>query len=332
MTKYSPETHSQRTLDDALDKLLEHTARRVRDGLRSKHTLKMQSVHAHWMADLPLPAEQAEQLGAARLGAVRLQAFTAPALLDLIEYFRTSGGAGGRSLSLPSTAKRKCTLGRALRLAVERGELAVLPQLPEIGMPPLRPRIRILRDYAELRLLLGALPLRRAEWVSLAVWSCQRPGDVARMKWSDVDLRSATPSMIIRSTKTRKPWGIRVACPRPLVSTVTARLSRLQDAGMPPAPGDPLVEPWPNVSRVLPLVCVRNGLPPLSAMSLRHTGISWMVRRTGLTRAAQEWGGWSDWSMLSRFYAHALPGGLEQAAEELSSIVDEDAGGALTNT
>jgi integrase len=332
MPTYSPKTHSQQTLSQALGKLLEHTARRVRDGVRSQHTLRMQSWHVGWLAELVLPAELAEQLGAATLGAVRLDAFTAPALLDLIEHFRTHGGVGGRPLSLNSTAKRKSTLGRALRLAVQRGELATLPQLPEIGMPPMQPRLRVLKTHAELRILLAALPIHRAEWVSAAIWTCQRPSDVDRMKWGEIDLGSPTPSMIIRSTKTRKPHGMRVKCPLPLVDVLLARRARLAAEAMPPAPSDPLVDPWPNVSRVLPLVCVRHGLPPLSAMSLRHTGFSWMVRRIGLTRGAQEWGGWSNFTMLSRFYAHALPPGLAQASDELASIVDDEAGGAPPNT
>lgn len=326
MRNYPPTQQSQRTLSHALAKLIEHTARRVRDGIRSPWTLRMQAVHAKWMEQVRLPVELAAKLGAAVLGDVPIAAFTTPTLVDLIEHFRTAGGVGGRPLSLNSTAKRKCTLGRALRIAVERGELASLPLMPEIGMPPLRPRLRILRDYAELQVVLAALPLRRAEWVSVAIWTCQRPGDVERMTWADVDLEATPPAMIIRSTKTRRPHGIRAKVPRTLVQTLQARFSRLQEAGKPPAPSDPLVDPWPNVSRVLPLVCVRNGLPPLSALDLRHTGFSWMVRRIGITRAAQEWGGWSDFSMISRYYAHALPAGLEHASDELASIVDDDTG------
>lgn len=327
MQTYPAHNSSQRTLEHALEKLLEHTAVRVRDGLRSPHTtLKMQHWHVGWLNRLMLPAELAAQLGAPRLGDVRLEAFTPPRLLTLIDHFRTVNATGRGLLSLKSTAKRKSTLGRALRLAVQRGELAAMPLMPEIGLPPLRPRMRVLKTHAELQVLLAALPLRRAEWVSLAVWTCQRPGDVGRMRWSDVDLRSATPSMIIRSTKTRKPHGIRAKVPSHLVQMLTARLSRLERAGTPPVPSDLLVEPWPNVSRVLPLVCVRNGLPPMSALDLRHTGFSWMVRRKGITRAAQEWGGWSDFLMISRFYAHALPAGLEQASDELASISDEGPG------
>lgn len=279
-----------------------------------------------WMLDQELPAIVLGFEGdiPVRLADVPIATLTPPALVGLIEHWHARGGREGGALSLKTVAKRKSTLRRALAIAVERGELERVPDFPEIGMPPLRPRVRVLRNMVELRQLLGALPLRRQEWVGVALWTCQRPGDTERMCWSDVDIRSATPSMVIRSTKTRRPSGFRVKMPAPLVSVLRARLDRLEGAGALPAMTDRLVERWPGVSKTLPLVCVRNGLPPMSAMDLRHTGISWMVRRTGLTVAAQHWGGWSDFAMLQRYYAHALPAGLDQAADELSSMAAND--------
>jgi len=320
----NPPNSQQSTVALALVRLLEHTRRRVRDGIRSGHTFEMQARHAAWLTDYPLPAVLADELGVRRLGDAPIAALTPPVLLALVDAWRVAGGVGGRPLSVATVAKRKSTLGRALRLAVQRGELGAMPQMPEIGQPPLRPRQRVLRTHAELRQLLAALEPRRADWVSVAVWTCQRPGDVERMRWSDVDLHARVPAMVIRSTKTRRPHGIRCKVPQPLVHALRERLARLEAAGTPPSPTDPLVDPWPGVSRLLPLVCVRVGLPPMSAMDLRHTGFSWMVRRRGITRAAQEWGGWSDFDMLSRYYAHALPPGLDQAADELASIVDDE--------
>jgi len=314
------------TVRRALELLLEHTGRRVKDGLRSPATLAMQEAHAAWMLDQELPAaifgDPIDVLVA--LADVPIASLKPPVLVALLEHWHSFGSQEGGALSLKTVAKRKSTLRRALAIAVERGELDRMPDFPEIGMPPLRPRVRILRNVVELRQLLAALPLRRQEWVSVALWTCQRPGDTERMCWSDVDLRSATPSMVIRSTKTRRPSGIRVKMPAPLVSVLRARLDRLEGAGSSPAPTDRLFERWPGVSKTLPLVCVRLGLPPMSAMDLRHTGISWMVRRTGLTVAAQHWGGWSDLAMLQRYYAHALPAGLDQAADELSSMAAND--------
>ncbi len=333
MPTYTPPRSSQLvqveqlTVAQALELLLEHTARRVRDGVRSPWTLKMQELHARWIAEQLLEPGILE-LGAERvtLGKVPIAALTPPRLVSLIEHWRIAGRLEGGELLLGTVAKRKSTLRRALKIAVERGALDRVPDFPEIGLPPLRPRVRILRDYSQLLLLAGALPLRRAEWVHTALWSLQRPGDTERMVWSDVDLRSSTPSMLIRSTKTRRPIGMRVKMPAPLVQVLGARLDRLTRAGTPPAATDPLVDRWPGRSRVLPVVCVRIGLPPMSAMDLRHTGISWMVRRTGLTVAAQHWGGWSDFSMMQKYYAHALPPGLDQASDELASMAANDNG------
>lgn len=315
-----------KTLRQAVELLLEHTGQRVRDGVRSAATLAMQEKHAAWMLDQELPGATFGRPGGktVRLADVLLVAFTPPVLVKILELWHSCGGQHGEPLALRTVAKRKSTLRRALAIAVERGaDLDRVPDFPEIGLPPLRPRQRILRSMADLRLLLGALPIRRQEWVQVALWTIQRPSDTERMFWSDVDLRSATPSMVIRSTKTRRPLGIRVKMPAPLVLVLRARLDRLVGAGAPPVPTDKLVDRWPGVSKTLPLVCVRLGLPPMSAMDLRHTGISWMVRRTGLTVAAQHWGGWSDFSMMQKYYAHALPAGLDQAADELASMADE---------
>lgn len=290
------------TLGDALSKLLEHTALRVRQAVRSPATLRMQEFHVRAiLVDLPPAMAVAE-----------------------IDHELVAGVAErwGQTLALRTVAKRLSTLRRALRLCVVRGDLDRLPPLPEIGLPVWRPRVRVLRTFEEYRRLVMALPVRRGEWVSLAIFSCQRPGDTERMRWSDVDLGSPTPWMMIRSTKTRRPDPIRVKIPTPLVSVLARRFERLEEAGATPRPTDLLVDPWPGVSKLLPVVCVRIGLPPMSAMDLRHTGISWMVRRTGLTRAAQEWGGWSDYNMMTRYYAHALPAQLDQAADELASMAE----------
>lgn len=295
-------------LGHALERLLEHTDQRVRNGVRAPGTLKMQRHHAGWLIE--------------RLGAERpLVELTSANVHELAERWLATGGAGGRPIKLKTLAKRLSTLRRALRLAAVRGEIDRMPLFPEIGLPPSRPRNHVLQTHRDLLRLCDALPIDRAEWVQLAVWTCQRPGDVERMTWADVQVSAGT--MLIRSTKTRKPFGLRVTMPTPLMRVLEARRDRLTAEGQPPQATDALVRPWPNRSRVLPLVAVRIGLPPLTAMSLRHTGFTWMVRRLGLTRAAQEWGGWSDFATLSRYYAHALPAQLEQAARELESIVDE---------
>lgn len=302
-----PQSRQSLNLRRALELLLEQTAHRVRQGVRAAATLDMQESHVKFLL---------EELGADR----PLTEITYQLVIELGERL-------GRRLSPRTVAKRLSTLRRALRLAVACGELAAMPMFPEVALPPWKPRERILRTFAEYKRLCAALAQRRADWVAVAVWTIQRPGDVERMCWSDVQLSDdrlqCGPSMLIRSTKTRKPSPMRVKMPAPLVQVLQARLGRLSAAGAPPQGSDRLVDPWPGVSRTLPVVCARIGLPPMSAMDLRHSGISWMVRRTGLTVAAQRWAGWSSFTMMERYYAHALPAQLGQAADELSSIVLE---------
>lgn len=307
----TPFSGASPSLRRALERLLAHTGQRVRAGVRAAGTLTMQEAHVRWLL---------ERLG----GECLLESLTSRKLHELAEQWHVSGGVGGRPISLKTLAKRLSTLRRALRLAAVAGEIDRLPLFPEIGLPPMRPRLRVLKTVSELRRLMAALPQERADWVALAVWSCQRPGDVERMTWADVGF--GPPSMVIRSTKTRRPFGIRVKMPSPMVQVLRARNERLAAAGRPPLPSDPIVRPWPNRSNVLPVVAVRIGLQPLSAIDLRHTGFSWMIRRTGITRAAQEWGGWSDFAMLSKYYAHALPPQLTEASDELASMADNDNG------
>jgi len=305
-----PPPPAMATLGRALELLLGQTRQRVVDGVRSAATLGMQESHARWLE--------------ARLGAdYELELLTGLRLIELSEAWRARGREDGRPLTLSTLAKRLTTLRRAVRLAVQRGELDDMPIFPEIGLPPWRARQHVLCTYDQLLKLLSVLPVRRRDWVSVAVWSCQRPGDVERMRWQDVNLDADPPWMFVRSTKTRKPDGIKVKMPQPMRDVLCRLRERLYKEGRKPAATDLLIDRWPGVSRTLPVVCVRNGLPPMSAIDLRHTGISWMVRRIGLTRAAQEWGGWSDYNMMSKHYAHALPAGLAQASDELASIVDE---------
>lgn len=293
------------TLADALERLLEQTAQRVRQGARSEWTLRMQQSHERWLC---------EQLGAG----LPLEAITYRLVLELGEKSAATGRLAAGTIS-----KRLSTLRRALRLAVACGDLAAMPMFPEVANPPYQPRVRILNTYGEYQRLVAALRIERAEWAAVALWTCQRPGDVARMRWSDVGLDADPPWVNLRSTKTRKPTPFRAKVPRPLLHVLRTRRARLTAAGTPPLPTDLLVKPWPGASQSLPVIAARIGLPPLTPMSLRHTGISWLVRRKGLTVAAQRWGGWSSFTMMQKYYAHALPADLLDASDELASIADE---------
>lgn len=302
------------TLGAALTALLKHTAARVADGSRSASTLHMQEGHARWwLSQLPAATPMAD------LDEVRLE--------DIADNARLAGGTDGRPLNVRTIAKRMSTLRRAFNVAVRRRLVDRVPLFPEFQNPAWRPRYRVLETHADLRRLCAELPPKRALWVHVAFWTCQHASDVERMTWANVgDLETDKPWMQIRNTKNRKTWLFRVRCPRELVAALIVERNRLEALGQPPLPSTQLVQDWPNRYVQTIRACARAGLNPLSANDLRHSGISAMVQRIGLTPGAQKWGGWSSFAMMEKHYAHALPAALEECAAELDAWADKTGG------
>src|SRR4029077_14721669 len=77
---------------------------------------------------------------------------------------------------------------------------------------------------------------------------------------------------------------------------------------------------WPHVSSHLPNVCERIGLPRYTAKSLRHTFFTWMISRVGITKAVMEIGGWVNFDMVCKVYAHALPPQFRSAVRALDQV------------
>jgi integrase len=184
--------------------------------------------------------------------------------------------------------KRLSTLRAAMLLAHRRRELARVPAFPDVLAP--RPaRSPVLVSAEQARTLFASLPRHRAEWYWIALWTAQHASDVERMTW-------------------------------PLLEVLLAMHDRDR-----PRPADALVRPWPSRKTTLPRHCRRCGLPELNATALRHTCLSWIVRRTGITPAACRFAGHSSPSMMARTYAHALPAQLEEVTEALESIASKPA-------
>lgn len=296
------------TLSEGLQALFELTQQRISDGVRATATLEMQQSHGRfWAAELG-PATHLVDIDEARLELV-----TAPRKPP-----RRSGPATMR--------KRLSTLRGVLGLAHRRRWITRMPVFPQV-LAPWRPRQRHLRSLLDAERIFAALPLHRAEWFWLALWTGQHASDVDRMCWEDVDLSSGAPTMLIRNTKNRKVQGLRVGMPAPLARVLRA----LRERERPPA-GAKLVRPWPSRRHTLPQTCYRLGITPLNAIDLRHTCATWMVRRLGITPAVVAWFGHSSPAMMARTYAHALPASLTECTAELDSmeaVISPGAGGAI---
>lgn len=285
------------TVTDALGELLELTAQRVRDQVRSPATLEMQRAHVrYWQRVIG---------GELDLGLVDE---------ELLERVANAPRAP-RSAGPATMRKRLSTLRGALELAHRRRRIPRVPAFPVV-LAPWRPRQRYLETFADARRLFDSLPLHRAHWYWLCLWTCQHASDVERMNWTDVDLVRGT--MLIRNTKNRRP-AIRVRMPTPLLVELKAKFARER-----PRLEDAIVRPWPSRKTTLPLHCRRLGLPELNAIDLRHTGLSWAARRRGITPALCQFAGHSSPAMMARTYAHALPPQLEEVTADLESIANDN--------
>jgi len=288
-----PKHHPPVTLADALEELLEQTAQRVRDRVRSPATLEMQRAHErYWHKHLgaSLALDQVDE-----------------EVLDR----HANGPRPARAAGPATMRKRLSTLRGALELAHRRRRIPRVPAFPVV-LAPWRPRQRYLETFADAERLFASLPLHRAEWFWLCLWTCQHASDVDRMTWLDVDLARGT--MLIRNTKNRRE-AIRVRCPSPLLEVLRDKFERER-----PRTADPIVRPWPSRKTTLPLHCRRLGLPELNAIDLRHTGLSWAARRRGITPALCKFAGHSSPAMMARTYAHALPPQLEEVTADLESM------------
>lgn len=285
-------TTSTVTLASALEELLEQTSQRVRDQVRSPATLEMQRAHVrYWLKAFgALELDQVDEL-----------------LLDR----HANGPRPPRSAGPATMRKRLSTLRGALELAHRRRWIPRVPAFPVV-LAPWRPRQRYLETFADAERLFRSLPLHRAEWYWICLWTCQHASDVDRMVWTDVDLRRGT--MLIRNTKNRRPL-LRVRMPSPLATVLRDKFERER-----PRPADPIVRPWPSRNTTLPRHCRKLGLVELNAIDLRHTGLSWAARIRGITPALCKFAGHSSPAMMARTYAHALPPQLEEVTADLESM------------
>ncbi len=296
------------TIAEAISDLIQVTTQRVRDGVRSPATLEMQEAHRrYWEVTLgPMtPLEQVDEL-----------------VLDNLATKPREKAIHARSPAGPETLrKRMSTLKAAIELQHRRRRLARVPAFPRL-LCPRPPQPKILISASQARNLYESLPKHRAEWYWLALWTGQHASDVERMTWSDVDLQEET--MLIRNTKNKLSEGLKVKIPRPLLEVLREMFQRDR-----PRPLDHMVRPWPSRKTTLPRHCRRCGLPDLNATALRHTCLSWIVRKTGITPAACRFAGHSSPEMMARTYAHALPAQLGEVTEALDSMeANDNAGGA----
>lgn len=304
-----PYPHGQlpsKTFGDALEALFIELTAKVKQGQRAPATLEMHRENAGWLREtIPSTTPLADITESVVQCVATMEA----------QGRRRGPGGQARPNTTGTVAKRLCTLKLSLKIARRHRWIDRLPEFPELERR-WRPRREHLRDAGELERLCAALPLERADWVHVAVFTGQHPADVERMRaYVDCDPFARVPWFIRRNTKGRQPEQLCVM-PAPLAKRLRARFLREQLA-----PADELVQPWPKDSRATTLrrLGSKLGLLVRRAMDFRHTCGTWAAHELGsITVGLQQWLGHTSSEMLAKVYAHALPPALAEVARSLA--------------
>lgn len=285
---------------------LNHFGDQVRRGMRSGATLSMHETTWRFILD-----HFGGGADAKRLSRDRLKRWIAA---ERRGRLRRADGTR-RELSPASIRMRVCTLRAALKLARKEGLLDALPEFPDTAFR-YTSRTQWLETFKDYERIMGQLSTERQEYFALLIWTWQHPSDVERMTRADLDPFSDPPWVTIRNSKNRRT-PLRVVAPAELASVFRAKYERERGMGR---LSEKLVKPWPARVRTLPAVCERLGLPRITATAARHTGISWAIRKLGITPAVMAWSGHASPKMIATVYGHALSADLADVAGALDSI------------
>lgn len=283
---------------------LDHFGDQVRRGMRSGATLAMHETTWRFILD-----HFGGGADAKRISRDRLKRWIAA---ERRGRLRRADGTR-RELSPASIRMRVCTLRAALKLARREGLLRALPEFPETAFR-YTSRTQWLESFGDYQRIMGQLSTERQAYFALLIWTWQHPSDVERMTGADLDPFSDPPWVNIRNSKNRRP-PLRVVAPAELARVFRAKFEREEMT-----PTQKLVKPWPARVRTLPAVCERLGLPRITATAARHTGISWAIRKLGITPAVMAWSGHASPKMIATVYGHALTADLADVASALDSI------------
>lgn len=204
-----------------------------------------------------------------------------------------------------ATIRRDLTcLSAHLSAAVNWGWLAVNPvrQYATRALREAPPRVRYLRDRAELERLLAALQGGDRAIVEVAVETGMRRGELLALEWPDIDFTRR--EIAVRDSKTRTPRRVPMSsrC-EAVLRAQSGHSGRVFNVGT----GTALAHRFKSA-------CRRAGIEDFHIHDLRHTFASWAVQRgVDLYRLGRVLGH-STQAMTAR-YAHLRPQDLRGVVE-----------------
>jgi len=287
------------------------------------------------------------------LGGKRLDQITGADLAGFYLWLRTKGGKKGTGLSEATVARIHATLSGALGDAVESGLIAVNParQVPRKARPKqAKPGDSTLRYWTADQLrafLVVARPERLYPLIHLAAHTGMRRGELAGLRWQDVDLEAGHLSVRQSRTSASEPGkGVSIILGEPKSGkgrrvdldpgTVTVlkawRLTQAHDrmalGGAWPVHGLVFTNadgeaPHPDtISGTFDRVVKASAQPRITFHALRHTHATILLAAGQGVKVVQERLGHGDATTTLNYYGHVIPGAQAQAASVFASAME----------
>ena len=274
------------------------------------------------------------------IGDIPLRRLRADHLDDLYESLALSRGRDGDGLAPKTIQEVHMIVRAALDLAVER-ELVVRNVAHGARArrrPPTRAAARVW-NAAELRTFLHAARSQRLyPALHLAACTGMRRGEVAGLKWSDLDTSGERLS-ISRTLQnvggTPVEFGVKTRASRRTVELDRATVNelrrwrqRLHRDGLPHGRDDWMFcnasgrFPDPeSIGQLFDRVVRRSGLPRIRFHDLRHTHASLLIADGAPIKVVSERLGHAHPAYTMHTYQHLWPGMSARAAEQFASLI-----------
>jgi integrase len=259
-----------------------------------------------------------------RLGDRPLADLTRADLEAFAADLRRLPGLKNRPISDRTVGKVVSATKRLFKWAVERDLLAASPAVL-LKRPRTKPRTRWLSREEWGRLVAAAPPWLKPI-LTLAAMTGMRLGEIALLRWGDVDLHEAAVVHVPQDTKTgtrlvplnRTAREVLEAQDR-LRREVARRTDRLPEfVFIDAATGEGLATDRERgrIGRATKAAMRAAGIEGATFHSLRHTAASWMVQAgVGLYEVQHVLG--HSTPLMTQRYAHLAPGGLRTAVAAL---------------
>jgi integrase len=291
------------------------------------------------------------------LGRLNLQALTPGQLTAFYRHLLTSGRRDGKGGLAPKTVKNiHATLHPALAVAMRWGyvvrNVADAVDLPKVSAPEMQ-----VWSPEQLRTFLAHVRADRlfAAWMLFATTGMRR-GEVAGLRWTDVDLRAgqvkvAKPRVAVRyqvhvsepKTLKGKRW---LALDPATATALREHRTRQAEERLMVGPGwvdSGLVFTWPDGRELHPERFTRwfqhhahdAGLPKIRLHDVRHSYATAALAAGVPAKVVSERLGHANIAITMDTYSHVLPGMDERAASAVARLILGDeaapAEGAVNN-